>query len=96
MKYARNTPVSLTEEDRRILQFVRWQLVNTIMDLKPPMWSYPEDRRDADILHALEGHKAVGAPRFLVRNGQLLGFTPGFLLVRVPEYDSAGELKNFA
>lgn len=78
-------PAPLTEEDRHILQFVRWQLINTIMDLKPPTWSYPEDRRDAAIMHALEGHKAVGAPRSLIRAGQLFGLTRGFLFVRVPD-----------
>lgn len=89
-------PATLTEDDRRILQFVRWQLVNTIMDVKGPTWAYPEDRRDADVMHALEGHKAVGAPRWLIRQAQLLGFTRGFLLVRVPEHDSNGNLSNFA
>jgi hypothetical protein len=92
----RMPPAPLTEEDYHILRFVRWQLVNTIMDLKPPTWSYPEDRRDADVMHALEGHKAVGSPRFLIRSGQLLGFTRGFLFVRVPELDSSGDWSNYA
>lgn len=89
-------PAALTEEDYHILRFVRWQLVNTIMDLKPPTWSYPEDRRDADVMHALEGLKWVGAPRFLIRNAQLLGFTKGFLFVRLSELDSQGEWSNYA
>jgi len=86
----------LTDEDRRILQFVRWQLVNTIMDVQGPTWAYPEDRRDAEIILALERYKADGAPRWLVRHGQLLGFTRGFLFVRIAEHDADGNLSNFA
>lgn len=86
----------LTEEDRRILQFVRWQLVNTIMDVRPPQWVYPQDQRDAEIIYTLEGHKRAGAPRFLIRNGQLLGVTKGFHFIRAPEYDSEGNVSNFA
>jgi len=85
----------LTEDDRRILQFVRWGLVNTIMDIPGSSWVYPEDKRDAYIMHALEGHKAVGAPPWLVRHGQLLGVS-AFGIIYAPERDARGEITNFA
>lgn len=55
------------------------------------------DRRDADLMLSLESHKANGAPRHLVRWGQLLGFGGPFrAFVRIPQRDPTGDITNFA
>jgi len=88
----------LTDEDLSIWMRIEacWNGDNRS---KPWAWGLLSDRRDADTLLSLESHKANGAPRYLVRWGQLLGFDgpPQFpAFARMPRRDEAGDITNFA